>query len=179
MGILHPEIKFRRASCNLIDQNDQPAFLHFNGEIICKAGVNYMLMRKFFILIMLLASAALAGCGSAAKEAAITGVIAHAHPMTLPDGYVISILIEDITKADAPGKQIAEQVITSQGVALPMPFEVVYDPGKINPKHTYGVLVKIEDESGNLLYTNTASVPVITNGNPTQKIEIIVDLVDE
>lgn len=138
-----------------------------------------MLVRKIFVLILLAATAALSGCGNSTNQAALTGVIAHAHTMTLPVGFVIRVQIEDTTNADVPGKQIAEHVTTSQGVTLPMPFEVVYDPGKINPKHTYSVLVKIEDEAGKLLYTNPISVPVITNGNPTHNIEIIVFLVDE
>jgi putative lipoprotein len=138
-----------------------------------------MFMRKIFILLMLSATVALAGCGNSNNKAAVTGVITHTHRMILPVGYVVTVQIEDITKADAPGKKIAEQVIKSQGVELPMPFEVVYDPGKINANHTYSVLVKIADSDGKMLYTNNTSVPVITNGNPTHNVDVLVVLVYE
>jgi putative lipoprotein len=161
-----------------MDQKDQSTYSHFNHEIIRKAGVKCMFMRKIFILIILSATVALAGCGSSTNKAAVTGVIAHTHPMTLPVGYVVTVQIEDTTKADAPGKKIAEQVIKSQGEELPMPFEVVYDPGKTNASHTYSVRVKIEDSAGKMLYTNNTSVLVITNGNPTQNVDVIVVLVN-
>jgi putative lipoprotein len=137
-----------------------------------------MFMRKIFILIILSATVALAGCGRSTNRAAITGVIAHTHPMTLPVGYVVTIQIEDTTKADAPAKKIAEQVIKSQGVELPMPFEVIYDPGKINANHTYSMRVKVEDNAGKMLYANNTSVLVITHGNPTQNVVVIVVLVN-
>jgi uncharacterized lipoprotein YbaY len=34
--------------------------------------------------------------------------------------------------------------------------------------------VWIEDGTGKLLFINDTSIPVITNGNPTQDIEVIV-----
>jgi len=137
-----------------------------------------MFMRKIFILLILSATVALAGCGSSTNKAAVTGAIAHTHRMTLPVGYVVTVQIEDTTKADAPGKKIAEQVIKSQGEQLPMPFEIVYDPGKIDANHTYSIRVKIEDSTGKMLYTNNSSVAVITNGNPTQNVDVIVVLVN-
>jgi uncharacterized lipoprotein YbaY len=45
-------------------------------------------------------------------------------------------------------------VIKSQGEVLPMPFEIIYEPGKINAEHTYSIRVKIEDSTGKMLYTN-------------------------
>jgi putative lipoprotein len=137
-----------------------------------------MFVRKIFILIILSATVALASCGSSTNKAAITGVITHSHPMALPVGYVVTVQIQDTTKADAPGKKIAEQVIKSQGDEIPMPFEVVYDPGKINPNHTYSLSVKIEDSAGKMVYTNNTSVQVITHGNPIHNVTIIMVLVD-
>jgi len=137
-----------------------------------------MAMRKFFILIIISATIALTGCGRSTNKAAVTGVITHSHQMALPIGYVVTIQIMDTTKA-TPGKMIAQQVIESHGEVLPMPFEIIYDPGKINPEHAYNVLVEIEDSTGIMLYTNNTIVPVITKGNPTQKVDIIVVLANE
>ena len=137
-----------------------------------------MLARKFFILIIISATIALAGCGRSTNKAAVTGVITHSHQMALPIGFSVTVQIVDTTKA-TPGKMIAEQVIESHGEVLPMPFEISYDQGKINQDHTYSVLVKIEDSTGITLYTNSTNVPVITKGNPTQKVDIIVVLANE
>jgi uncharacterized lipoprotein YbaY len=137
-----------------------------------------MLVRKIFILIIISATIALAGCGKSMNKAAVTGVITHSHQMALPIGYVVTIQIVDTTKA-APGKMIAQQVIESHGEVLPMPFEIIYDPGKINQDHEYCLLVKIEDSTGILLYTNNTTVPVISKGNPTQKVDVTVVLANE
>ena len=138
-----------------------------------------MRMRKYFILIILLASIPLSGCGKAANKAAVTGVIAHSHPMSLPAGYVVNILLEDTTNAEAPGKKIAEVEIKSQGEELPMPFAIIYDPGKINPDHTYSIWVEIVDGAGIQQYTNLTGTPVITHGNPTSHVKLTVVIPNE
>ena len=84
----------------------------------------------------------------------------------------------DTTKSGSPGKKIAEEVIKSEGDEIPMPFVVIYDPGRINEEHSYSITVKIQDDLGNLLYTNNDSIPVITQGNPTQHIDVPVVLAD-
>jgi len=136
-----------------------------------------MYMKKIFLLILLSITFTSAGCSSTANKAAITGVISHNHRMEIPVGYKVTILIEDITKPGVTGKRIAQKVIESQGEVLPMPFEIVYDPGQINADHTYSVKVMIEDSTGGILYSNDSNVPVITHGNPTQNIEVKVILI--
>jgi putative lipoprotein len=136
-------------------------------------------MRKIIILMIFSAVVGLTACGKSNNQAAVTGVIAHTHRMTLPVGFVTTIWLEDTTKADKPGKKIAEEVIKNQGEELPMPFAIVYDPGKINPDHTYSIRAEIEDATGQVLYTNVTSVPVLTHGNPTRDIKVIVVLPNE
>jgi putative lipoprotein len=135
-------------------------------------------MRKILTFFLLSITITLAGCKSTPNQAAITGVIAHSHTMKIPIGFTLTIQIEDITNTDAPGRNIAQKVIESQGDVLPMPFEVVYDPKKIKADHTYSVTAMIADSAGAVLYSNTSIVPVITHGNPTQHIEVDVDLVN-
>jgi putative lipoprotein len=133
-----------------------------------------MLIRKIYTLIILTATFALSACGSSANKAALTGVIAHTHRMTIPADFVVTVRLEDTTKENSPGKKVAEEVIKSQGVELPFPFAIIYDPGKINPDHTYSVRVSILDSTGKLLYTNDSSVPVITHDNPTRNVKVTV-----
>jgi putative lipoprotein len=137
-----------------------------------------MSLRKIIFFTVLSTSIALTACGGSTKKAALTGVIAHTHRMALPADYVVTIRIEDITNANAPGKKIAEEVHKSQGEVLPIPFAIVYDPGKINPDHSYSIQVDIADGTGTVLYTNTSNVPVLTHGNPTRDIKVTVVLPD-
>jgi putative lipoprotein len=136
-----------------------------------------MFMRKTLIFILISITVLSAGCNSAPNQAAITGVIAHNHSMEIPAGYTVTVQIEDVTKADSPAKSIAQKVVESQGEVLPMPFEVVYDPKKIKPDHSYSVKVMIADDAGSVVYSSSIVVPVITRGYPTQHIEVDVYLV--
>jgi putative lipoprotein len=138
-----------------------------------------MLVKKVLTFIVLISTVYLTGCGSTSNKTAITGLIDHPHQMTLADGTIVIVRIEDTTRAGAPGKKVAEEIIKSQGDIVPMPFAVAYDPGNINENHTYSISVKIQDSEGKILYTNESSVPVITKGNPTRDIDVMVILADK
>jgi uncharacterized lipoprotein YbaY len=138
-----------------------------------------MFMKRILTILMLLLTIFLAGCGAGRpRDSAIIGLIDHPHNMTLPLGTVMTIQIVDSTKAGSPGKVIAEQVIKDQEIGIPTQFMVIYNRGKINEDHSYSILVNIEDSTGKLLYKNEKELHVITQGYPTQGIDVYVVLVD-
>ncbi len=57
---------------------------------------------------------------------------------------------------------------------MPFPYELKYNPAKIDPRNTYAVRATIKD-GDQLLFTSTQRYPVITNGAPTSNVEIIVE----
>lgn len=48
----------------------------------------------------------------------------------------------------------------------------------IDPRRTYALSTRITDAQGNLLYINTQSYPVLTQGNPTYNVEVAVEKVN-
>jgi putative lipoprotein len=76
------------------------------------------------------------------------------------------------SKQDVPATTIAEQRITNPG-QVPVPFELHYDPAKIDFRMTYAVQARIE-QGGRLLFISTRVYPVITRGNPMH-VEVKVD----
>jgi putative lipoprotein len=126
------------------------------------------------ILILLLGFVALSGCGKSSDNAKVTGTATYLQRIALPPDAVMATRIEDVSKADAPAEVIGEQVIQTEGKQVPIPFEVSYDPNQIQENHSYSLRVRIEDGAGKLLFINDTSVPVITRGNPTSDIEIIL-----
>jgi putative lipoprotein len=78
----------------------------------------------------------------------------------------------DISKQDVAAETIAEQKISNTG-QVPIPFELWYDPDKINLRMTYAVQARIE-QGDRLLFISTRAFPVITRGNPTN-VEVRVD----
>ena len=132
-----------------------------------------MLHKLTTVLFILLGSAALTGCGPA-EETTVTGTVTYLQRIALPPDALMTVQIEDVSLADAPAEVIGEQVIATDGAQVPIPFEVPYDTGEIEENHNYSLRVRIEDGNGNLLFINDTNVPVISGGNPTQDIEVIV-----
>lgn len=107
--------------------------------------------------------------------AAVTGDVSYRVRRALPQDAVIRVRLEDVSLADAPALLIGEQVLRAAGRQVPLPFEVVYDPADIDPRHTYGVSARITDADGRLLFVTATAHHVITRDNPTQGVEIEVD----
>lgn len=103
----------------------------------------------------------------------LTGVVTYRERMALPPNAVVEVQLQDVSRADAPAQTIAEQVITPT-TQVPIPFELKYDPASIDPRNRYAVAARItaDDE---LLFINTTAYPVITGGNPTANVEVVVE----
>ena len=123
--------------------------------------------------MLLFGASTLAVCGGSSK-AVVTGTVIYLQRIALPPEAVVTVRIEDVSKADALAEVVGEQVIQTKGAQVPIPFSVPYDPDKIEGNHIYNLRVRIEDGTGKLLFINDTSMPVITRGNPTQDIEVIM-----
>ena len=64
-------------------------------------------------------------------------------------------------------------MIELDGRQLPVPYELSYDPDYIDERFTYTVFARIE-ASGSLIYIADTAYPVITNGAPTENVEVVV-----
>jgi putative lipoprotein len=115
----------------------------------------------------------LAGCsGNSSGDASVSGTATYQQRIALPDDAVLTVRIEDISRADAPSDVVGEQVIETKGAQVPIPFDVTYDPNKIEENHTYSLRAYIKDGDGKFLFTSDTGVLVITNGKPTQNVEV-------
>lgn len=112
-----------------------------------------------------------------ASEDTVTGVVTYRERIALPPDAVATVQIQDVSLADAPARVIGEQVIAPAG-QVPISFAVGYRPSEIDPRFRYIVRAEIRDGSGRLLFTTTMSYPVITLGNLTKDIEIVVERVN-
>jgi uncharacterized lipoprotein YbaY len=108
-------------------------------------------------------------------NAVVMGNIIGPNETELPEDAVVYARLSDVSLADAEAQQIAEQVITG-ATQFPLPFIVSYNPKEIVENHTYAIGVRIEDSSGNLLFTNPTAYHVITAGNPSQ-VDVTVEAI--
>lgn len=111
--------------------------------------------------------------GGSAEGSAVTGtVIAEGNP-ALPEGAMLEVRVEDVSLADAPATQVAGQ--TQEITRLPANFEAPYDAALIKPENAYGLTVRVTDADGSLLYINTQAYDVLTRGNPSRDVEVLVE----
>lgn len=106
---------------------------------------------------------------SASAQPMVSGTIASLQRMALPANAAIEVKVQDVTGG---GKTIAETVFASSGQQPPIPFQLSYNPGDINPAHTYQVLANINVD-GKPMFITATPLWVITKGAPS-KVAILV-----
>ncbi len=114
-----------------------------------------------------------AGDDSGGMGNTVTGTVTYLQRIALPEDAVLTVEILDVSLADAAATVVGRSVLPSPG-QVPIAYEVIYDPGIIQDTHTYSMHAKIVDGAGNLLFISDTITPVITDGNPTENVEVLV-----
>lgn len=108
------------------------------------------------------------------SQAEVTGTVTYMVRSALPDDAVLTVQIQDTSLADVPATIMGESWYVTGGAQVPLPYAVSYNPEFIQDNHTYTMSARITDGEGNLLFINDTAIPVITNGNPSTDVEIMV-----
>lgn len=112
---------------------------------------------------------ALAGCEApkatdadenAAHVETIRGTVSYHERMALPPEARIEVSLVDVSLADAPSTTIAVTEIRPQG-QVPVPYELSYDPGRIEERHRYALQARITS-GDELLFITTTMNPILT-----------------
>jgi putative lipoprotein len=104
--------------------------------------------------------------GGGAPTARVTGTVTYRERIALPPTAIVKVQLADVSRADAKAIVLGEQTIVTSGNQVPVSFEIVYDPARIEANHTYAVQARIE-ESGQLRFISDQRYAVITRGAPT------------
>jgi heat shock protein HslJ len=112
----------------------------------------------------------------AAGGALVTGTVTYLVRMALPEDAMVEVSIHNRQLADAPPEMtlLGMQAFLTEGQQVPIPYEVFYSPEDVMEGAMYSIGATIRDGAGNLLFVSTTAIPVITNGNPTENVEILV-----
>lgn len=105
--------------------------------------------------------------------ARVSGVVTYRQRSALPPDAVVTVTLEDVSRADAPAVRLGEQVIATAGQQVPIAFEIPYDPAAIDPRHRYNVRARIT-VGDQLRFISTRAHPVLTQGAPSE-VEIVVE----
>jgi putative lipoprotein len=111
----------------------------------------------------------------ASGSAAVTGTVTYRERIALPANAVVQVSLQNASRADTTATVLGEQSIDMAGRQVPIPFEIAYDPANIDLRMTYTVRARITVD-GQLLFTSTTSIQVITHGRPSE-VEIVVERV--
>jgi putative lipoprotein len=106
------------------------------------------------------------------KKVEISGTIEFKGEGQFEADTVARVTLQDVSLADAPAKKVGEQIIKNLK-KFPIRFEVEYDLGAIEKRHTYAVQVRIETKK-RLDYINDTRVEVISSGKPSKDVRVPV-----
>jgi putative lipoprotein len=124
-----------------------------------------------FLTMLTLALLACAACKPA--PVTVSGTVTYRERMALPSDAVIRVAIEDLSRPDTPAPLLASATIKTAGRQVPLHYEItVTDPTRVDPKHEYGLRVRIEGGDGTLLFINDTRYGVITNGVLQQDVVV-------
>lgn len=123
-------------------------------------------------LLPLLVSLSMTACtlpaGTGQGDALITGTVSYRERMAIPTDAVVSVSLEDVSKADAPSTKIAETRFPASG-GPPYAFALSYDPAEIESGRRYSLRATIR-LGERLLFTSTEHIPPFEQ----EKVDILV-----
>lgn len=93
----------------------------------------------------------------------VSGSVSYRVRMALPPDAVLIVRIQDVARADAPARTLAEQRIDLAGQQVPIPFETTVDRDLIGKRARIVVTARIEHR-GKLLFISDRSTPILGHG---------------
>ena len=131
------------------------------------------LMKKILIGIVVVAVVA-AGVWFATKGGAtaqITVTASYSDQVDLPAGSAVEYVLIDVSESGVDSETLAQKTVITKGEGSPFSFVLEYNPKDINPQGEYSVGARVR-VNGNIWWTSTSNTLVITNGHPTEGVEI-------
>lgn len=108
------------------------------------------------------------------RTGTVTGTVSYRERIMLPPNSVLTVRLQDVSRQDVPARLLGEQIYTTEGKQVPLPFEVPYNPDNIDERFSYNISARIEDGDGILRFISDTNNPVITRDNPTENVEVWV-----
>lgn len=111
-----------------------------------------------------------------AGMASVTGTVVYLQRIALPPDAMVTVTINNASLADAPPEMtnLATTAFLTEGNQVPLPFELFYMEEDVMEGAMYSIGATIRSAAGELLFVSTEANLVITNGNPTTDVEILV-----
>ncbi|WP_411911872.1 YbaY family lipoprotein [Shewanella chilikensis] len=115
---------------------------------------------------------ALTGCATPNATVEIDGDVWYRERIALPPEAVLTVQVQDVSKADAPAEVLA--VIQRDSVTSPTPFKFILARDQFQSGHSYSISARITLKD-DLLFINTQAYPV--NIDKVEPVSVMVQKV--
>ena len=105
----------------------------------------------------------------------VSGTAAYRQRIAMPPDAVLTVRIEDVSRADAPALLLAETREPFGARQVPIAFSLNVPSAAIDPRFSYAVRATIT-VGGELRFTTTRSYAVLTSGAPNH-VDLVLDAV--
>jgi putative lipoprotein len=123
------------------------------------------LAAAFALGLSTLALSACASTGEAEnQQTTVSGKIAYRERIALPPSAQIEVRLDDVSLADAPARNIAQQAFGADGQQVPIAFLLRFDRSQIDPRHSYAVSARITGDDGKLMFITDTRNSVTFDG---------------
>ena len=102
----------------------------------------------------------------------VSGSVFYRERIALPEDAIVVVRLVGVASV------LSEQTIEPQGRQVPIPFELSYEDSEIDADQSYSVEAEIR-LGEQFLFENADVVPVITQGNPTSDVGILLHSVPQ
>ena len=99
--------------------------------------------------------------------AVATGTVTYLPKIALPATAIVTVRLEEVSRADAPSTLLATVNVPVQGQQVPISWGFVYDPNWLEPNGRYVVRASISD-GGRLQWTSDTVTPFTPGGKPLE-----------
>ncbi|MCS6772784.1 MAG: YbaY family lipoprotein [Anaerolineae bacterium] len=101
----------------------------------------------------------------------ITGTVVLLPRAVLPPSAVVEVRLQTLTGADGLPSDVAVQTFAASGQRSPLPFELRYDPARIDPQARYALSARVLVGT-QVRWVSRALVPALTQGAPASGIQV-------
>ncbi|KQW79669.1 YbaY family lipoprotein [Brevundimonas sp. Root1279] len=117
-------------------------------------------------LALVLAAACAPTPGPAVDTTQVHVSVSYRERIMLPPGHVVSVRVEDVSRADAPAVVVGEASMTTGERGPPYELTVDVPTNRIDPRLEYAVRAEIREPGGALRFTTDTRHSVLTRGAP-------------
>ena len=134
-------------------------------------------MRLFLAPLVLAPALLAAACSSMPESTAASTQVqvtaTYRERIMLPPGHVLTVKVEDVSRADAPARVLAEATQRLDGRGPPYAVTLSVPNDRIDSRMEYAARAEIRDPSGALRFTTDTRHSVLTRGAPNS-VEIVM-----